>query len=46
MVLLKRNFVAVAVAPERDAILRARAEKWRPWRAYATLHLWLKYDER
>ena len=21
--------------------LRARAEKWRPWRAYAALHLWL-----
>lgn len=26
--------------------LRARAEKWRPWRAYAALHLWLKHDER
>jgi AraC family transcriptional regulator of adaptative response / DNA-3-methyladenine glycosylase II len=24
--------------------LRARAEKWRPWRAYAALHLWL-HDE-
>lgn len=23
--------------------LRARAEKWRPWRAYAALHLWLKH---
>jgi len=22
--------------------LRARAEKWRPWRAYAALHLWLQ----
>jgi len=21
--------------------LRARAEEWRPWRAYAALHLWL-----
>lgn len=26
--------------------LRSRAEKWRPWRAYAALHLWLKNDER
>jgi AraC family transcriptional regulator of adaptative response / DNA-3-methyladenine glycosylase II len=26
--------------------LRARAEKWRPWRAYAALHLWLKHGER
>lgn len=25
--------------------LRARAEKWRPWRAYAALHLWLQRDE-
>jgi AraC family transcriptional regulator, regulatory protein of adaptative response / DNA-3-methyladenine glycosylase II len=24
--------------------LRARAEKWRPWRAYAALHLWLQND--
>ena len=22
--------------------LRARAERWRPWRAYAALHLWLR----
>jgi 3-methyladenine DNA glycosylase/8-oxoguanine DNA glycosylase len=20
--------------------LRARADRWRPWRAYATVHLW------
>ncbi len=26
--------------------LRARAEKWRPWRAYAALHLWLGRGER
>jgi AraC family transcriptional regulator of adaptative response / DNA-3-methyladenine glycosylase II len=25
--------------------LRARAEKWRPWRAYAALHLGLQQDE-
>ncbi len=24
--------------------LRARAERWRPWRAYAALHLWLRRD--
>lgn len=26
--------------------LRARAESWRPWRAYAALHLWLHDMER
>ncbi|MGH7558036.1 MAG: DNA-3-methyladenine glycosylase 2 family protein [Gemmatimonadota bacterium] len=26
--------------------LRDRAEKWRPWRAYAALHLWLHDEER
>ena len=31
---------AVGVATPRA--LRARAEKWRPWRAYAALHLWLQ----
>jgi AraC family transcriptional regulator of adaptative response / DNA-3-methyladenine glycosylase II len=25
--------------------LRTRAEKWRPWRAYAALHLWLQHGE-
>ncbi len=25
--------------------LRSRAEKWRPWRAYAALHLWLAGEE-
>ncbi len=25
--------------------LRARAEQWRPWRAYAALHLWLEREE-
>jgi AraC family transcriptional regulator of adaptative response / DNA-3-methyladenine glycosylase II len=28
-------------SPDR---LRARAESWRPWRAYAALHLWLRHD--
>jgi AraC family transcriptional regulator, regulatory protein of adaptative response / DNA-3-methyladenine glycosylase II len=31
----------VASAPE----LAARAERWRPWRAYAALHLWLSRDQ-
>jgi AraC family transcriptional regulator of adaptative response / DNA-3-methyladenine glycosylase II len=31
---------AAGVASPRA--LRARAEKWRPWRAYAALHLWLQ----
>jgi AraC family transcriptional regulator of adaptative response / DNA-3-methyladenine glycosylase II len=26
--------------------LRERAESWRPWRAYAAVHLWLKDEER
>ncbi|MCC5857699.1 MAG: DNA-3-methyladenine glycosylase 2 family protein [Ectothiorhodospiraceae bacterium] len=25
---------------DRPAMLRARAEAWRPWRAYAAMHLW------
>ena len=28
------------------ASLLARAEKWRPWRAYALLHLWMERDLR
>jgi AraC family transcriptional regulator of adaptative response / DNA-3-methyladenine glycosylase II len=34
---------AGASSPE---VLRARAERWRPWRAYAALHLWLEAEER
>ncbi|HYI82098.1 MAG TPA: AlkA N-terminal domain-containing protein [Acetobacteraceae bacterium] len=26
--------------------LLAKAEKWRPWRAYAALHLWLQHEEQ
>ncbi|MGH7543207.1 MAG: adenosine deaminase, partial [Gemmatimonadota bacterium] len=26
--------------------LRERAESWRPWRAYAAVHLWLRDEER
>lgn len=32
---------AAGVATPRA--LRARAEKWRPWRAYAALHLWMRH---
>jgi AraC family transcriptional regulator, regulatory protein of adaptative response / DNA-3-methyladenine glycosylase II len=27
--------------PTTSAAILARAERWRPWRAYATMHLWL-----
>jgi AraC family transcriptional regulator, regulatory protein of adaptative response / DNA-3-methyladenine glycosylase II len=30
-----------AAGTSSPAALRARAEEWRPWRAYAALHLWL-----
>jgi len=30
-----------AAGASSPSALRARAEKWRPWRAYAALHLWL-----
>jgi AraC family transcriptional regulator of adaptative response / DNA-3-methyladenine glycosylase II len=33
---------ARATSPNR---LRAQAERWRPWRAHAALHLWLYHDE-
>jgi 3-methyladenine DNA glycosylase/8-oxoguanine DNA glycosylase len=33
---------AAARSPER---ILARAEPWRPWRAYATLHLWRSLAE-
>ncbi len=35
-----------AAGASTPGVLRDRAEKWRPWRAYAALHLWLKEDER
>ncbi|MFL5518449.1 MAG: adenosine deaminase, partial [Gemmatimonadales bacterium] len=30
-----------AAGTSSPAALRLRAEEWRPWRAYAALHLWL-----
>ncbi len=34
-----------ATAASSPGALRARAEQWRPWRAYAALHLWLGGEE-
>lgn len=36
--------MAIAGVDKRDII--ARAEAWRPWRAYATLHLWESLGKR
>jgi AraC family transcriptional regulator of adaptative response / DNA-3-methyladenine glycosylase II len=33
-----------AAACSGPSALRARAEQWRPWRAYAAIHLWLQDD--
>lgn len=35
---------AAGVCTPRE--LRARADHWRPWRAYAALHLWLQDEAR
>ena len=35
---------AAGVSTARE--LRARAERWRPWRAYAAMHLWLEEEAR
>ena len=40
--LVLRN--ALGGITERE--LRRRAEAWRPWRAYAAMHLWTAYAER
>jgi AraC family transcriptional regulator of adaptative response / DNA-3-methyladenine glycosylase II len=32
-----------ALGARKPAEILARAEKWRPWRAYAALHLWADY---
>jgi AraC family transcriptional regulator of adaptative response / DNA-3-methyladenine glycosylase II len=37
---VQRRFVADGRRPSVQELL-ARAERWRPWRAYAVLHLWL-----
>ena len=37
---LQSKFILHGRRPTADQLL-ARAESWRPWRAYATLHLWM-----
>jgi AraC family transcriptional regulator of adaptative response / DNA-3-methyladenine glycosylase II len=39
-----RRALAVDDRPATPAAAQARAEAWRPWRAYATLHLWQSTD--
>lgn len=36
---VRKGFEALGLASTRPAML-ARAERWRPWRAYAVMHLW------
>ena len=36
---VRKGFEALGLASTPKAIL-ARAERWRPWRAYAVMHLW------
>jgi AraC family transcriptional regulator, regulatory protein of adaptative response / DNA-3-methyladenine glycosylase II len=35
-----RRAVAALGVPDRPAEIEALAERWRPWRAYALMHLW------
>jgi AraC family transcriptional regulator of adaptative response / DNA-3-methyladenine glycosylase II len=37
--ILRRQAVALGL-PEKERELTEHAERWRPWRAYASLHLW------
>jgi AraC family transcriptional regulator of adaptative response / DNA-3-methyladenine glycosylase II len=39
-----RRAAALAQLPSGPASLMARAEAWRPWRAYATQYLWATLD--
>ncbi len=39
-----RRGAALAQLPPSPAALLARAEAWRPWRAYATQYLWAALD--
>jgi AraC family transcriptional regulator of adaptative response / DNA-3-methyladenine glycosylase II len=38
--LVLRRIASPNGAPLTPRILEERAERWRPWRGYATLHLW------
>ncbi len=44
--LILRRAAAKPGASLSERELRARAEPWRPYRAYAVLHLWRRYGER
>ena len=35
-----------ALGEDSRAIVRQRMEAWRPWRAYAVLHLWMRLENR
>jgi 3-methyladenine DNA glycosylase/8-oxoguanine DNA glycosylase len=35
-----------AIRPSAEATLERAAESWRPWRAYAAIHLWTWEAER
>jgi AraC family transcriptional regulator of adaptative response / DNA-3-methyladenine glycosylase II len=35
-----RHGIAALGLPEDARSIAARAERWRPWRAYAVMHLW------
>ena len=39
---LSDRTLQAAAGASTPRALRSRAEKWRPWRAYAALHLWLR----
>jgi AraC family transcriptional regulator of adaptative response / DNA-3-methyladenine glycosylase II len=36
---VRHGFAALGLADD-VASIRDRAERWRPWRAYAAMHLW------
>jgi AraC family transcriptional regulator of adaptative response / DNA-3-methyladenine glycosylase II len=43
---LMRAMAGEAGVRPTPAVLAARAESWRPWRAYAAMHLWIAEGER
>ena len=42
---LKRALAEIGAVPASPAAVAARAESWRPWRAQAAIHLWLRNPE-
>jgi AraC family transcriptional regulator, regulatory protein of adaptative response / DNA-3-methyladenine glycosylase II len=42
---VRRRFAALGL-PDDLASMRRHAERWRPWRAYAVMHLWLADRQR